>query len=304
MRRRTLLAGTVTAAAPALAGCSPCGETWPSVAFDVTPTVLERQTDGWRVDAEVTVAFNFGTEAAGVRGAALAAFAADGRLLGATDLGDLLWSDVSESDRTEDDCGAWGTLRRPGTVAANAFPRWVGLRYDRSTEPIDQPHSVARYPSATLDTEPSAERYESIALPVEPDVPRPIPESEASTVDFDRRGDSCRADGAEVRFDRGVDVRWHRDLPAPRYHPILSEARVRDGRAALDVGLAAWPRFRRLRCRRQGYRATVAVSTADAGPVDSAVVRHLDPSGEPVATRTFRRPDERTPTHDGADSAG
>lgn len=294
MHRRTLLASAATALTPALAGCSPCGETWSSSSFDVTPTSLASRGEGWAVEADVSVRFNFGREGDGVRGSALAAFDADGKLLSEEPLGDLLWDDVPEEERTEGDCGDYGSLSRSATVRSNAFPRWIGLRFDRATEALDGSNTVAKYPDATADGTPDARDYASVRLPVESGRDPPAHPEYVDDVRFSRGDESCRDATSNVEFGRELDVRWYRDLPAPRFHPVFAGASVDGDRLQLDVGLDSGPQFRRLRCHRQVYRATVDVGRTSH--VDTVEVRHLDPAGELVERRSFARPPSETPT--------
>lgn len=122
LRRRRFLALASAGAAPALAGCTPCGETWTGVGFDVEPLAVDRG-DGWRVDARLTVNFDFGREGYGLQAAALALFDAEGVLLAEGEAVDLTWSDVPEERREETDCGDHATVTREAPLRSGTFPR-------------------------------------------------------------------------------------------------------------------------------------------------------------------------------------
>ncbi|WP_255149670.1 hypothetical protein [Halorarius halobius] len=296
MRRRALLAGVATAVASPLAGCSPCGETWTGIDLDVTPTALRRIGDGWQVDARVDVSFQFGRQGAGFSDAALAAFDADGRLVGARRLGDLTWSKVPDDVRSHDDCGSYGGFTRTASVDAGAFPRVVGLRFRsaRGTEYGNQ--QVARYAGDDTPTaSPSAAGYERVGLDS-----FARPSSSEGGFRLHRGGARCERRTPHAEVDHDLYVEWARSLRAERFHPVLAGVARESDRMSLTVGLRAWPRFRRLRCLRQGYTITGELPEG----VAVVEVRHVRPDGSIRERRVFEA-DRATlpgPTADTADS--
>lgn len=270
---------------PALAGCSPCGETWTGVGFSVEPQSIER-AGGWRVDAEIRVDFDFGREGYGLASAALALFDDAGAVLAESDVGDLTWSDVPGAERTETDCGDYGSLTREATLESGRFPRWVGVRYDRFSTSYDSPTTVARYPSSTpggtvrpSDYEPTAiEAARVDGAAVDPDPP-------VTGVRFDAGPLRCeeRTPEAEGHTNVFLGVRADRPLPAEHYHPVLEGLSLADAELTLDVGLRTAPRFRRGECSRSWWTASVDFDRPDDVP-ETVLVRNLDVSGEPTSS--------------------
>lgn len=270
---------------PALAGCSPCGETWTGVGYTVEPLSVER-ADDWRVDARIDVEFDFGREGHGLAAAALALFDAEGALLDESAVGDLGWSDVPAAERTETDCGDHGSLTREATLTSGRFPRWIGVRYDRFSTSYDSPTTVARHPSATPDGTVRPSDYESTALEaarveealVEPDPP-------VTDVRFGAGPLRCaeRTPVAEERTNVSLGVRADRPVPADHYHPVLAGVSLAEGELTLDVGLRTAPRFRRGECRRAWWTAGVDLDRPTDMPA-TVRVRSLDRDGEPTSS--------------------
>lgn len=285
LHRRQVLALLATGVAPALAGCSPCGETWTGVGFRVEPTAIER-TDGWRVDARLSVNFNFGREGNGIETPALALFGGDGALLSEAPVDNLRWSDVPDEKRESDDCGDYATVAREATLESDRFPRWVALRFDEYRTGFDEPTAVARYPDRTPPDEVSSLDYESVDFEsVEPPSKTVEAGETIRDVRFTRRSRTCedRETTAEARTNVRLRVRGERTVPAERYHPVLSEINTNEGRLTATIGLQAVPRFRRADCLRVPWSASIEVTNAEAMP--SAVeLRMLDTDDEVTKT--------------------
>lgn len=286
LRRRRFLALASAGAAPALAGCTPCGETWTGVGFDVAPLAVDGE-DGWRVDARLTVEFDFGREGYGLAAAAMALVDAEGAVLAESDAGDLRWSDVPADRREETDCGDHATVTREATLRSGAFPRWIGLRYDRFRSSYDSPTRVARYPSATPGGSVGPSDYERVALaaaavddtPVDPDPPM-------TDVRFDAGPLGCaeRTPAAEARTNVFLVLEGDRAVPAEHYHPVLVDLSLAGDELAVTTGLRTAPRFRRGGCLRSRWSA--GVDFEEPADVPATVrVRHLDRDGEEAATR-------------------
>lgn len=285
MRRRTAIASLATAAVPAFAGCSTCGETWTGVGWAVSPTELRRTSDGWAVEADVSVTFDFGREGRGVYDATLAAFAEDGQVVGRTDLGNLVWEDVPEEARTETDCGDHGTLVRTASIGAEAFPRWIGLRYSNATDAIGNSRSAVRYDGTPSD-DATADGYRPVDVTESVGEDPPLPEDIDERVQFQRSPPACEEyPTADVTTRYGLSIQWVRQLPEEKFHPVLADVDISQERVRLDIGLRAWPRFRKLPCLSEEY---VAEIETDALP-DVVEVRHLSTEDEVVTSTSVRR---------------
>lgn len=286
LHRRRLLALLGAGSMPALAGCTPCGETWTGVGFAVEPLSIER-AGGWRVEARIRVDFDFGREGYGLTSAALALFDDEGAVLAESPVGDLTWREVPDDERRETDCGDYGSLTREATLESGTFPRWVGLRYDRFSTSYASPTTVARYPSSTPDGTVRPSDYDSTAVeaarvdgpPVEPDPP-------VTDVRFDAGPLRCeeRTPEAEARTNVFLGVRADRAVPAEHYHPVLAGLSLADTELTLDVGVRPAPRFRRGECRRSWWTAGVDVDRPADLP-ETVRVRNLDRDGEPSSSR-------------------
>lgn len=196
--RRRFLALASAGAMPALAGWSPCGGTWTGVGYEVVPLDVER--DGsWRVDARLTVDFDFGRDGYGLSAAALALFDDDGAVLAESPVGDLTWSDVPESRRESTDCGDHATVTRDGTLRSGAFLRWVCLRYDTFRTGVDGIPRVAKYDSETPGEPVAQADYGSVDIDrvgvAEPSVDPDEPITDAR---FDVRPLGCEARSLEA----------------------------------------------------------------------------------------------------------
>lgn len=152
--RRTVLATMSAAVAPMFAGCTPCGDPFPMADFEVTPTAIDHE-DEWRVEAELGVEFLNARDQFGLENAALAAFDATGRVVDTAPVGDLTWRTVPEDKRESGDCADRGSLERRGTLESEAFPRWIGVRYDRfgGGDPMRGDGVVAAYPALRTEAE-------------------------------------------------------------------------------------------------------------------------------------------------------
>lgn len=283
--RRRFLALASAGAMPALAGCSPCGETWTGVGFEVVPLAVER--DGsWRVDARLTVDFDFGRDGYGLSGAALALFDGDGAVLAESPVGELTWSAVPESQRESTDCGDHATVTRNGTLRSGTFPRWVGLRYDAFRTAFDDHPRVARYASGTPEGTVDPSDYESVVVDgvgvVEPSVDPHAPITDAR---FDARPLRCEAQSleAEARTNVFLSVTGDRSVPAEHYHPRIDGISLGGDELTVSIGLETAPRFRRGDCLRT--RWTLGVDVANPADMPETVtVRHLDENGDAAET--------------------
>lgn len=286
LRRRRFLAIASAALAPALAGCSPCGETWPGVGYDVRPLAVERG-DGWTVDAELTVEFNFGRGEFGLEGAALATFTAEGVVLDEAPVGDILWADVPEADRESTDCGEYATVSREATLRSDEFPRWVGLRFDRHYTDYEEPTTVSRYPEASPGETVDPADYESVDVTAvaEPRGDRAYAPP-VSDVRFDYGPMLCddRPTVAEVRRDDRLSLEGVRPLPADNYYPALASLSHEGEVLVFRVGLRRAPRFRRGECQRALWSAKVEFDRADDVP-GTVALEYLDPEGDATSTR-------------------
>jgi hypothetical protein len=286
LRRRQLLALLATGSAPALAGCTPCGETWTGVGVSVEPTAVER-SDGWRVDAELTVNFNFGREGYGILAPALALFGRDGTLLTEAPVDDLMWSDVPESARESNDCGDYATVGRKRTLESDRFPKWVGIRFDEFRSGYDDPTTVSRYPDRTPESDVSAADYEMVDFEsVGPQSP-PVETGDAvREARFTRRPRTCEE--PEVTVEAQTNVRlWaygQRSIPAERYHPVLTGIDTNDDRLTAAIGIRSGPRLRRADCLRVPWSLSVEVTDPESMP-STLAIEVLDTDGEVTDTR-------------------
>lgn len=292
MRRRTAITLLTTAAVPAVAGCSGCGETWTGVGWTVSPTDLRRTSDGWEIESDVSVSFDFGGEGDGVYDATLAAFAEDGQIVGRSHMGNLVWDDVPEESKTETDCGDHGTLVQSVSVEAGKFPRWIGLRYSNASEAHGSPRSAVRYDGAPSGSA-TTERYRTVEISESVEEKPPLPADVDDRVGF-RRGHANCDDypTIEVTTSYGLSVRWVRQLAEERFHPVLVDAIISEDLVRLDVGLRTWPRFRKLPCLSEEYEVRIET---DALP-DIVEVRHLSSMDEIVASTRVRRKSPKTHT--------
>lgn len=270
---------------PALAGCSPCGETWTGVGFTVTPDAVTGSAP-WGVDAQLTVEFSFGRDGYGLVSPALALFDAEGAVLATAPLDDLRWEDVPAERRETTDCGDHATVTRAATLETDAFPRWVGLRYDRFRTGYDDPTRVSRYAGADRESARAAD-YESVDLAsAGPDEPTVDPGDPVTDIRF--RPGPLRCDvpepSAEATTNVMVRVEGDRSVPAAHYHPVLESASLEDDELVLSVGLRTAPRFRRGECLRIPWSATVDVERPADVPA-TVLVRALDADGEVTGTR-------------------
>jgi len=299
MRRRTFLAGVGVASLSTLAGCGKCGETWTGVGFTIAPTSLQRTSDGWRVDAEIEVQFGYGREGTGVFGAALAGFDGEGRVVGTTGLDELTWSAVAQTDRIENECGTHGRLRRRAAVETDAFPRWVGIRYDEATTHYTEARQIARYrgdPSA--GTEPTAEGYEPVSVgSLTPSFRRVPTSAPIEELTFRPGALTCHPPPEPgIRYSlvntTRVAVEYARSVPAPRFYATLAGYAYGDA-LRFDVGLEPRPQLQRTDCTAVRYELSTQYGGLDAEP-QTVELRHLDRQGEVV--RTVRKPFDPTPT--------
>lgn len=286
LRRRRLLALAGAALAPALAGCSPCGETWPGVGYDVRPLEIER-VDGWIVDASLTVEFNFGREGFGLEGAALATFDSEGVVLDEAPVGDLVWADVPEAERESTDCGEFATVSREATLRSEDFPRWVGLRYDGHHTDYEEPTTVSRYPDASPGETVDPSGYESVdaTAVAEPRGERAYA-APVSDVRFDYDPILCdeRPTVAEVRRDDRLSLGGVRPLPADNHYPTLASLSHEGDDLVFRVGLRRAPRFRRGECLRASWSASVEFDRPADVP-GTVALQYLDPDGDATSTR-------------------
>lgn len=286
LRRRRFLALTSAALAPALAGCSPCGETWPGVGYHVEPLAVERR-DGWVVDAALTVDFTFTPEGFGLEGTALAVFDSDGVVHDETPVGDVLWTDVPEAERESTDCGEFATVSREATLRSDDFPRWVGLRYDDHRTDYEEPTTVSRYPDASPGETVDAADYETVdATTVADGRSDRAYVAPVSAVRFDGGPLRCdeRPTVAEVRADDRLSIRGSRALPADSHYVALASLSHEDDVLVFRTGLRRAPRFRRGECLRAWWTASVEFERPAAVP-ESVEVQYLDRDGEVTSTR-------------------
>lgn len=286
LHRRRFLALASAALAPALAGCSPCGETWPGVGFDIRPLEIERR-DGWTVDAELTVEFNFGRGEFGLEGVALAVFDADGVVLEEAPVGDVTWGDVPESERESTDCGEFATVSREATLRSDAFPRWVGLRYDSHYTDYEEPTTVSRYPKASPGGTVDPSDYESVdaTAVAEPRGERAYVEP-VTDVQFDYGPLLCdeRPTVAEVpRADR-LSIRAVRPLPADNHYPSFESLSHEGDVLYFRVGVRRAPRFRRGECLRASWSASVVFDRSDDVP-GTVELQYLNANGDATSAR-------------------
>jgi hypothetical protein len=288
LRRRQVLALVATGIAPALAGCSPCGETWTGVGFGVEPVAIDR-TDGWQVDARLTANFNFGREGNGIEAPALALFDADGALLAETPVEDLMWRDLPEEDRSADDCGEYATVRREATLESDRFPEVVGLRYDEYRTGFDESTTVSRYSDGTPNREVSPGDYETVGFE---SFGVPSENIEYGPAIQDARFNAgpliCedRETEAEARTNVHLTFSGQRSLPAEHYHPFLSDLRPNGDRLTATIGLRTAPRFRRGECLRTAWTASVDLTEPDAMP-STVEIETLDADGEVSEARAL-----------------
>lgn len=288
LRRRQVLALAATGIAPALAGCSPCGETWTGVGFHVEPTTVDR-SDGWRVDAQLTVNFNFGREGYGILAPAVALFGRDGALLTEAPVDDLTWSDVPEEARKSDDCGDYATVGREATLETDRFPKVVGLRFDEFHSGYDDPTTVSRYPDRTPDGDVSGEDYEMVDFEdigiSSDDIDYDPPIQDAR---FNAGPLICedREKEAEARRNVHLTFRGQRTLPAEHYHPFLSDLHPDGDRLIATIGLQTAPRFRRGDCLRTAWTASVDLTEPESMP-STVEIRTLDADGEVSETQVL-----------------
>lgn len=271
---------------PALAGCSPCGETWPGVGFDVQPLTVDRG-DRWVVDAELTVDFNFTPEGFGLEGVALAVFDADGVVLDETPVGDVLWADVPEAEREATDCGEFATVSREATLRSDDFPRWVGLRYDGHHTGYEEPTTVSRYPEASPGETVDPSDYETVDVTAVADRRRDRTYvAPVSDVRFHHGPLRCeeRPTVADVPADDRLSIRGARALPADNHYPALASLSHEDDLLVFRVGLHRAPRFRRGECLRASWTAAVEFERPATVP-ETVEVQSLDPDGEVEASR-------------------
>ncbi|QLD87268.1 hypothetical protein HWV23_16580 [Natronomonas halophila] len=288
LRRRQVLALAATGVAPALAGCSPCGETWTGVGFHVEPTTIER-TDGWRVDAQLTVNFNFAREGYGILAPALALFGRDGALLTEVPVDDLTWSDVPEAARKSDDCGEYATVRREATLESDRFPKVVGLRFDEYRTGFDESTTVSTFSDGTPNGEVSPDDYEMVdfeSFGVSSDkIEYGSPVQDAR---FNAGPLICedRETHAEARTNVHLTFSGQRTLPAEHYHPFLSDLQPDGDRLTATIGLRTAPRFRRGECLRTAWTASVDITEPEAMP-STVEIETLDADGEVSETQVL-----------------
>jgi hypothetical protein len=299
MRRREVLAGISVATVPALAGCGKCGETWTGVGFRVQPTSIERTGDSWRVDASVEILFDFGRDGTGVFGCALAAFDDEGRVVGETQLGDLLWDAVADTNRNDTECGSYGRLTRSATVDAAAFPRWVGIRYDETTTSYTEPRDIARYHGdPTAESGAQVDGYEPVAVSaLPPSHRRPATTPPVEDLTFRPGKLTCHPPASpEIRYSLVnttlVTTEYARQVPAPHFRPTLDAYSYGDV-LQFDIGLAPRPQLQRTDCTAARYEVSTEYGALDPEP-RVVELRHLDRRGQVI--ETVRRPIDPTPT--------
>ena len=288
LHRRQALTLIAAGGMPALAGCTPCGETWTGVGFHVEPTAIE-QSGGWRVDARLEVNFDFGRDGYGIAAPALALFGPDGALLAETPVDGLMWSDVPEDDRQSDDCGEYATVERAATLESDRFPGWVGLRFDRFESGYDNPTTVSKYRGKTPDGDASSAEYERVDVEtvgvLSESVDYGLP---TRNVWFDAGRLTCEKTerNAEARTNVDLFFSGHRALPAEHYHPFLSDMELSGDRLTATVGLQSAPRFHRSDCLRSSWTTMVAFADQESMP-STVEVENLDTDGKVVKTRTL-----------------
>lgn len=299
MRRRKFLAGVGLASLSTLAGCGKCGETWTGVGFEIRPTSLERTSDGWRVGADIEVLFGYGREGTGVFGAALVGFDEKGRVVGTTGVDDLTWATVSEANRTEHECGTHGRLQRHATVETDAFPQWVGIRYDEATTHYTEPRKIARYggdPDAR--EEATVGGYEPVAVnSLTPSYRRVATSAPIEDLTFRPGGLTCHpTPEPEIRYSlvntTRVVVDYTRSVPEPRFHATLADYAYGEV-LRFDIGLEPRPQLRRTDCTAARYEVSTQYGELEPEP-QTVELRHLDRHGEILDT--IRKPIDSTPT--------
>lgn len=302
MRRRDLLAGIGTATLPTLAGCGCMGvETWPGLGFTVEPTALTATGDGWTVDATVEILINFGGDGTGIEGVSLAAFDQSGSVAGTTQLGDLLWGDIPESNRTEGECGSSGTLRREATVEADAFPQWVGIRYDEATRSYTEPREISVY-GGEQRTDATVDAYQPVAVeeltpssssqPTEP----PVASVRVRPGELSCEGRTTPDVDYSVSGSTDVDITADRALPETHFRPTLTGFEYGDV-LRFDIGLRPRPQLRRTDCTTAPYEVRLTYDDDDREP-QTVELRHLGRDGSVVETirRPLRESGQQSPT--------
>lgn len=141
MKRRDVLAAVTGSAALSLSGCistpEPCaGETWTGIGyalslFDIS---YDASADRWTGTCGVTVDFDYVSGGQqGVTNAGIALYSGGGRRIGLAHVGDVMWEQVPEAQRSEMSCGGYQrgdlTVRREFRV--DEFPASFGLWYSR-----------------------------------------------------------------------------------------------------------------------------------------------------------------------------
>jgi hypothetical protein len=286
--RRQALALIAAGGMPALAGCTPCGETWTGIGFHVEPTVIE-QTGGWRVNARLTVNFDFGRDGYGIAAPALALFGTDGALLAEAPVDGLMWSDVPEDDRRSDDCGEYATVERAATLESDRFPEWVGLRFDRFESGYDNPTTVSKYRGKTPDGDASSAEYERVDLETVGALSESVEYGEATQdVRFDTGRLTCEKIEGNAEAQTNVDLSFsgQRALPAEHYRPFLSDMELSGDQLTATIGLQSAPRFHRGDCLRSSWTATVAFADRESMPT-AVEVKNLDTDGEVTDATTL-----------------
>lgn len=298
MKRRAVLATVSTSAAVALAGCS-CPETefnyditLDGVSYDSTTGQWEGQCSLWANFSSVD-----GYHTIGIANAGIALYGPDGHRVGLVELGDTMWEDVSEPNRSEggycDDQD--GTLSRSGEFEVSEFPAYFGLWYSNLQSPAYELHEGLKYSGTDSARESVAPaQWSFVDHPEGPFPPVPTQRPELGQYIEDARMDHYASECSDEYQQPNIvenEEDWDFSIEGvlrridTQYVPGLERAAMRDEEEILEVTVQMRP-FRRppdLQCESARTEYTVGVDLVDSPPAEIDVT-HRDVDGNKLGS--------------------
>lgn len=301
--RRTVLAA-VAAGSTSLAGCSCRPDPSYTLSLDLEDLV---QRDGtWRASVSATASFtDVDDSGAGVRGLSIESYTPTPTTQDRATVDPLLWGDVPDENREEDDCTSEGWIDELVELAPPEPPFYVSPLID-DRETLQELGSYGDFAEVTairydgsMDEWPPADvgpgDYRTVTLQ---SLPYPAPDDVAATatpgltsVSFDVAPNCAGGNRLDpsllVGYDNDLSLDWSRPVPDSGARRPLLESIDRVG-DELDVriGLHDVPWEPEQDCELRPYEIEAIPVEGSARSITGATVEHVDASGA-TAERVF-----------------
>lgn len=317
-RRAVLRAGAVGAFG-GLAGCVGCGSPMENYRLTLDLHTIRPVDSGWEVVVSAVFEIEDASEESdGIGPFEISLYDGDHSVLATSEVESLMWADVPDDQRTEDECSGRGSTSVTRTFTVETVPKFIGPRFElpndaqalqtgisspfesltaiKHSEAPGEPDSASTDQTTTAPTQTQTTTeavrstdYEQVTVER---LPWPEPDNQA-IADLEGLGTlemltdiHCTDDrtGSDVTTGGGeLLVSWARPIPSEScLRPYLSESTLEDDQLTFVIGLHEPPHVICRKCETIGYTIRAQVGDDEDLPFEQVELVHTDEAGDVI----------------------